>query len=196
MMALWTGQRQGDLLRLPWSAYDGERITLKQGKTGVRVWIPIGEPLKALLDAAPRKGRTILTTEAGKLWTETGFRASWRTAVKRDGINGVTFHDLRGTAVTRLALAGCSEAEIATITGHSMNDVGKILDAHDLRRDSALARSAIQKREAYEASEGFAISRPTGACYTDSETGKSAVKSIGSGGGTRTPDTRIMIPLL
>jgi integrase len=23
MLALWTGQRQGDLLRLPWSAYDG-----------------------------------------------------------------------------------------------------------------------------------------------------------------------------
>jgi len=24
MLALWTGQRQGDLLRLPWSAYDGK----------------------------------------------------------------------------------------------------------------------------------------------------------------------------
>ena len=23
MLAIWTGQRQGDLLRLPWSAYDG-----------------------------------------------------------------------------------------------------------------------------------------------------------------------------
>ena len=23
VLALWTGQRQGDLLRLPWSAYDG-----------------------------------------------------------------------------------------------------------------------------------------------------------------------------
>jgi integrase len=23
LLALWTGQRQGDLLRLPWSAYDG-----------------------------------------------------------------------------------------------------------------------------------------------------------------------------
>ena len=26
MLALWTGQRQGDLLRLPWSAYDGTRF--------------------------------------------------------------------------------------------------------------------------------------------------------------------------
>jgi hypothetical protein len=30
LLALWTGQRQGDLLRLPWSAYDGARIRLQQ----------------------------------------------------------------------------------------------------------------------------------------------------------------------
>jgi integrase len=34
LLALWTGQRQGDLLRLPWSAYDGEHIRLRQSKTG------------------------------------------------------------------------------------------------------------------------------------------------------------------
>ena len=28
LLALWTGQRQGDLLRLPWSAYDGKHIRL------------------------------------------------------------------------------------------------------------------------------------------------------------------------
>ena len=32
ILALHTGQRQGDLLRLPWSAYDGSTITLRQGK--------------------------------------------------------------------------------------------------------------------------------------------------------------------
>ena len=52
LLALWTGQRQGDLLRLPWSAYDGTRIRLRQSKTGARVVIPVGAPLKAALDAA------------------------------------------------------------------------------------------------------------------------------------------------
>ena len=28
-LALWTGQRQGDLLRLPWGAYDGKHIRLR-----------------------------------------------------------------------------------------------------------------------------------------------------------------------
>ena len=34
MLAPYTGQRQGDLLRLQWRQYDGERIMLRQGKTG------------------------------------------------------------------------------------------------------------------------------------------------------------------
>ncbi|MGB6588807.1 MAG: integrase, partial [Pseudolabrys sp.] len=63
------------------------------------------------------------------------------------GVSGVTFNDLRGTAVTRLALAECTEAEIATITGHSLRDVRSILDAHYLHRDPALGESAIRKLE-------------------------------------------------
>ena len=59
----------------------------------------------------------------------------------------MTFHDLRGTAVTRLALAECTEAEIATITGHSLRSVRALLDAHYLNRDPALGDSAITKLE-------------------------------------------------
>ncbi|TVR06368.1 MAG: integrase [Salinarimonadaceae bacterium] len=147
IMALWTGQRQGDLLRLPWSAYDGARIRLKQGKGGVRVVIPVGRPLKAALDATERRSPVVLVNSEGKPWTADGFRSSWRKACAKAGVTGVTFHDLRGTAVTRLALAGCTESEIATITGHTTRDVRSILDAHYLHRDPALAESAIRKLE-------------------------------------------------
>lgn len=157
MLALWTGQRQGDLLRLTWSAYDGSHIRLKQRKTGARVVIPVGKPLRIILDKAKAKlatlpegkprALTILATEGGTPWTESGFRASWRKACAKAGVVGVTFHDLRGTAVTRLALAECSEAEIGTITGHSLRDVGAILDAHYLKRDGGLGESAIRKLE-------------------------------------------------
>ena len=40
-----------------------------------------------------------------------------------------------------------SEPEIGTLTGHSLNDVRAILDAHYLSRDPALAESAIRKLE-------------------------------------------------
>jgi len=81
------------------------------------------------------------------LSTSDGFRASWRKACQKAGIVGVTFNDLRGTAVTRLAIAGCTEAEIATITGHSLREVRSILDSNYLHRDPALAESAIRKLE-------------------------------------------------
>lgn len=147
ILALWTGQRQGDLLRLPWSAYNGTKITLRQSKTGARVVIPAGAPLREALKRTAKVGPVILTTMAGKPWTLNGFRASWRKACAQAGIQGVTFNDLRGTAVTRLAIAGCTEPEIATITGHSMRDVRSILDAHYLHRDTALAENAIAKLE-------------------------------------------------
>jgi integrase len=150
LLALWTGQRQGDLLRLPWSAYDGKHIRLRQskgGKDGRRVVIPVGAPLKAALDATPKLSTIILANSEGKPWTSDGFRASWGKACKVAGVVGVTFHDLRGTAVTRLAICGCTEAEIATITGHSLRSVRAILDTHYLSRDPALAESAIRKLE-------------------------------------------------
>ena len=147
LLALWTGQRQGDLLRLPWSAYDGTHIRLQQSKTRKRVVIPVGGPLKAVLEAAARSSMIILTNTDNKPWTSDGFRASWRKACAAAGVRGVTFHDLRGTAVTRLAIAGASNPEIATLTGLSLKSVQAILDAHYLHRDPALAESAIRKLE-------------------------------------------------
>jgi integrase len=155
-LALWTGQRKGDLLSLTWANYDGKHIRLTQQKTGKRVIIPVGGPLRQALEdqrtvcaAFPEAARQnhILLTSFGTPWTAHGFSASWKRSCNAAGVIGLTFHDLRGTAVTRLAVAGCTEAEIATITGHSMKDVGSILDAHYLHRDSRLAESAIRKLE-------------------------------------------------
>jgi len=61
-----------------------------------------------------------------------GFRTSWAKARERAGITGLTFHDLRGTPVVRLAIAGATVPQIAAITEHSLNDVEAILDAHYL----------------------------------------------------------------
>jgi integrase len=107
----------------------------------------VGAPLRAALDAAPKCSSIILVNSEGKPWTSDGFPSSWRKACAAAGVTGVTFHDLRGTAVTRLAIAGCTEAEIVTITGHSLKSVRAILDTHYLARDPALGESAIRKLE-------------------------------------------------
>jgi integrase len=77
MLAIWTGQRQGDLLRLPWSAYDGTHIRFQQSKARRRIAMPAGAPLKALLDLTERRGPVILTNTMGCPWTADGFRSSW-----------------------------------------------------------------------------------------------------------------------
>jgi len=153
MLALWTGQRQGDLLSLPWSAYDGAFLRVKQGKTGARVKIPVVGILKEVLDeeAASKKSTTILTNTRGRSWTSDGFKTSWGKAAKAAGVVGRTFHDLRGTAVTRLALAGCEVSEIAAITGHSIKDAASILDTHYLGGRFELAEQAMTKLVAHQA---------------------------------------------
>ena len=151
LLAINTGQRQGDLLRLPWSAYDGTTIKLRQRKTGAYVPIPVADALKNALDAAPRRSPIMLTNSDGKPWSESGFQRAWGKATARAGIVGLTFHDLRGTAVVTLARAGCNEVEIYSITGHKPGDVQAILTTHYLPRDTEVASNAIAKLNQYKA---------------------------------------------
>ena len=56
ILALHSGQRQADLLRLPWSAYNGSTIALRQGKArrgrqpGPPVIAPCTAALRRMLD--------------------------------------------------------------------------------------------------------------------------------------------------
>jgi integrase len=144
-----------------------KRATLDDSETSIKgakdvfkhVIIPVGAPLKAMLAATPRRSEFILLNSDGRPWTEDGFRSSWAKGCKKAGIGKAiakatgnldadrTFHDLRGTAVTRLAVVGCTEAEISYLTGLNLSDVRSILDAHYLHRDPALGESAIRKLE-------------------------------------------------
>lgn len=153
-LARWTGQRQGDLLALTWSAYDGTHISLRQSKTGRQVRIKVSGELKAVLDSTPREAATILTTARGtpgrgvdgqrrsvsRSWTSDGFRASWAKACVKAKIEGVTFHDLRGTFVTLAYRNGASIKEIAEVTGHSERDAESIIRKHYLAGDAAVTK--------------------------------------------------------
>lgn len=146
MLAMHTGQRQGDLLRLPWSGYDGERITLRQGKGGKLVSIKCTAALRALLDGMEKRGPLILTTGGGRAWKKRWFNDCWSDACVEAEITGLHFHDLRGTAITMLAEAGCTVPEIAAVTGHTLKHVNHILETY-LSRTRHLADAAIIKLE-------------------------------------------------
>ena len=67
--------------------------------------------------------------------------------LRQGGIIGLTFHDLRGSAVVRLRLADATVPQIATFTGQACIDVEEILDAHYLGRDVKLAEIPMMKIE-------------------------------------------------
>ena len=184
IIALHTGQRQGDILRLPWSAYDGRAIVLRQGKSarGGRlaplVTVPCTAALRRMLDAMERTSPLVLTTRTGKPLQKRYFSRLWEQTTQAAGLEQITlpglatpvrlhFHDLRGTAVTMLSEAGCSPQQIAAITGHSLKTVTVILDRY-LARTRALADQAIAAWERSPRTE-FANRLQTAAPATEGE---------------------------
>ena len=147
MLALHTGQRQADIRRMAWSNYDGEKITIRQGKGKRLVTIPCTAALKATLDSMKRRGALILTTKTGRAFEKRYFGRQWEAAFTAARINDdLHFHDIRGTTVTMLFEAGCTVAEAASITGHTLRTAQEILDRY-LARTSSLATAAIVKFE-------------------------------------------------
>lgn len=122
-VALWTMQRQGDVLSMPTLAYDDGRLWITQGKTGARVCVRPADEIVPILERARTERRTrVLANSFGQQWTSSGFRASWRKEMARLKISGVTFHDLRGTAISYAHAMGMDVERIAEISGHSKSE--------------------------------------------------------------------------
>jgi len=115
-LAIETAMRQGELLRLRWEHIDLHRRTahLPDTKNGEARTVPLSTTAVAVLRDLPRSlhGDVFpgVTTEAVK--------RSYMRAIRRAGIEGLRFHDLRHEATTRLFEKGLNIMEVASITGH------------------------------------------------------------------------------
>lgn len=54
ILAIHTGQRYGDLVRLRWADYDGDHIRLRQSKTSATVTVKASATVRAILDHTPK----------------------------------------------------------------------------------------------------------------------------------------------
>lgn len=144
-LAYYTGLRRGDVLRLPWSAYDGARIVVVTSKRGVLIDVPAHRDLRQLLDAAERRSPTIVTDARGRPFREDTFshRFAAEVASLEVGV-GCTFHGLRATAGRLLAEAGASAHEIMAILGCSIKTADHY--CRNARR-ALMADAAIMKLE-------------------------------------------------
>lgn len=123
ILALETGLSQQDLLVLPKSAVRGNVLVSKRLKNGTPVAIPVSPKLRAMLDAMPASDSvTILTKENGLPWDTkgNGLRNAFRDACADAGVTGLTFHDMRGTFVTRRRMMGWTAEETALCSGHKV----------------------------------------------------------------------------
>lgn len=111
-LAMFTGLRKSDILRLPKSAIRDGRIWRRTSKTGYQVSIPLHPDLVKLLQAAAAHDAiTIAATTNGTPWSESGFNSTFIKAIRRlerEGAvePGLTFHGLRHTVGTLLVETG------------------------------------------------------------------------------------------
>jgi integrase len=125
-LALYTGQRMGDVLKMRWDDIEDGLIAVTQTKTKTKkkLWVPMHAQLRPMLDEMTRAATTILTSSKGTPWTVMGFRASWGTQLNGENMQILrekarVFHGLRKSAVVFLLEAGCTDAEVAAVTGQS-----------------------------------------------------------------------------
>ena len=145
-LALYTGQRRSDLVKMKWSQFDGEYIEVRQQKTGAPLSIPCHKALRVELGSVPRVAETILAGKHGEPLTAGGLGTMVYRALLAIGVNGHSIHGLRKNAAVELANAGCDAFEIAAITGHrTLTMVTHYTKRRDQKRH---ARSAMDKWEA------------------------------------------------
>src|SRR5262249_25065243 len=65
-LALYTGQRPSDLIRMGRQHVRENRISVAQQKTNTRLWIPMHPELRKIIDSTPSDHLTFITSEYGK----------------------------------------------------------------------------------------------------------------------------------
>lgn len=144
MLAVYTGQRRGDLVAARWPDMAGGVWRLRQEKGGrkaPRLAIPLHPEIAAEMAAWPRTAVTVLTREDGTPWDRDALTMAIMRLMDGLGRKGLNIHGLRKLAAVRLAEAGASVHEIAAVTGHaSLAQVALYTRDADQER---LARAAV-----------------------------------------------------
>lgn len=168
----YTGQRTGDVLSMLDTDFKRENgepwLHVAQKKTGKRIWVYCHHVLAAAIEEHIARHRAerpdaigvpLVQNTKGKKFNRRVFVMRWdRRAVKagivtlaeekgarRDRENP-TRHDLRRTATTLLAEAGCSDDQISSITGLSRAMIQK--QVYNVR-SRAHSKAGVKKLEDY-----------------------------------------------
>lgn len=169
--ALWTAQRQGDILSCDLGRQllsEGEDTYLifarththdsSQSKTGGQAHVLLLPPLAERLEG--RSTGLLAPGPGGRRWKQTTFHDYYtsvrdRAARSAPAVASFQFRDTRDTAITRLDLAEVPITKIALWSGHSLKRIHDILQKHYLVATRAATRAAGEKFEAWRQRTGI-----------------------------------------
>ena len=121
-VALLTGLRLGDILRLMWDRINFEQgiIRIIQGKTQTPLLLPMSEALTDVLRAIPRDmDSPFVFSQRGVSYRRFGWvRTDFAKARQAAGLTDTRFHDLRHTAATQLRRLGRDLQVVQQLLGH------------------------------------------------------------------------------
>ena len=129
-LALNTACRRSDLIEIgPQHIRDGI-FSYNQHKTLAAVAMPVHPDLLEVLAATPKTNMRFLMASTGRPFTPNTFGNKFREWCRDAGLPQCSVHGLRKAQARRLAEAGCSAHQIASVTGHkTLSEVQRYADA-------------------------------------------------------------------
>ncbi|MHB1633656.1 site-specific integrase [Acidiferrobacter thiooxydans] len=113
--AIETAMRRGEIAAMRWDHLDRKArvLLIPETKTGTPRRVPLSTAALGVLDSLPRR-------MDGRVWgmRPDSISQAFERVCKAADIEGLTFHDLRHEATSRLFEKGLGLMEVASITGH------------------------------------------------------------------------------
>ena len=113
--AIETAMRRGEIAAMRWDHLDRKArvLLIPETKTGTPRRVPLSTAALGVLDGLPRR-------LDGRVWgmRPDSISQAFERVCKAAGIEGLTFHDLRHEATSRLFEKGLNPMQVAAITGH------------------------------------------------------------------------------
>ena len=113
--AIETAMRRGEIADMRWEHLDRKArvLLIPETKNGTPRRVPLSSKALAVVEVLPRR-------IDGCVWSirADSISQAFERVCKAAGIEGLTFHDLRHEATSRLFEKGLNPMEVAAITGH------------------------------------------------------------------------------
>jgi integrase len=118
-LALYTGQRVSDVVRMGFQHVKGDRIAVRQQKTDKALLIKMHPELVRVLASVPQDNLSFLLTERGVPFSPAGLSNWFGKRCREAGLRHCSAHGLRKLALTRRSNAGASTDMLKAFGGHA-----------------------------------------------------------------------------